>query len=164
MIDLLNDLKTQLCALREQGMKISDINPISALADTLSDKLYSQTLSMADIDQLLDQIASQTWHEQADRLAKQTGLSESDHTAFEATATALSKRSITRPLYRAVFTAHPVFALQKQASDALCAAAITSKAKEPDPQVAKSYEPRQTVTLQDEHEEAMQALGSNMAS
>ena len=158
MSDLLNDLKTQLCSLREQGMKISDINPISALADTLSDKLYSETLSMADIDQLLDQIAAQTWHEQADRLATQTGLSHAHDGAFESTAKALSKRSITKPLYRAVFTAHPVFALQKQASDALCQAAITTKTGNRDAQTAKAYEPRTTVTLQDEHDEAMQAL------
>ena len=158
MSDLLKDLKTQLCSLREQGMKISDINPISALADTLSDKLYSETLSMADIDQLLDQIAAQTWHEQADRLATQTGLSHYNETAFETAAKALSKRSITKPLYRAVFTAHPVFALQKQASDALCDAAVASKPADRDAQTAKAYEPRPAVTLQDEHNEAMQAL------
>ena len=158
MSDLLQDLKTQLCSLREQGMKISDINPISALADTLSDKLYSEALSMDDISQLLDQIAAQTWHEQADRLATQTGLSHYDETGFETAAKALSKRAITKPLYRAVFTAHPVFALQKQASDALCEAAITSKSDERDAQSAKAYEPRPAVTLQDEHNEAMQAL------
>ena len=158
MSDLLQDLKTQLCSLREQGMKISDINPISALADTLSDKLYSEALSMDDISQLLDQIAAQTWHEQADRLATQTGLSHYDETGFETAAKALSKRAITKPLYRAVFTAHPVFALQKQASDALCEAAITSKSDDRDTQSAKAYEPRPAVTLQDEHHEAMQAL------
>ena len=158
MSDLLDDLKAQLYSLREQGMKISDINPISALADTLSDNLYDKTISMADIDHLLDQIAAQTWHEQADRLATQTQLSHYGENAFNSTAKSLAQKPLHKPLYRAVFTAHPVFALQKSASDALCEAAIASDKQNRQDQTTHAYEPRASVSLQEEHGEAMQAL------
>ena len=157
MSDLLNELKSQLCSLREQGMKISDINPISALADMISDKLCSEQLSMGDIEGLLDHIAAQTWHEQADKLASQTDLANYDESAIDTIAASLLQRPLTKPLYRAVFTAHPVFALQKDASDALCKAA-SSKNEDRQAQTAKAYEPRTSVTLQEEHSEAMQAL------
>ena len=66
----------------------------------------------------------------------------------------LGNHDITQPVYRAVFTAHPVFALRHDVSMALCGDAEADKAQMPD----QPYDQRREVTLNDEHAEAMEAI------
>ena len=109
---LYNRYKTQLISLRAQGMQISDINPVSALADMISDQLYHGQLERGELKALIGDITQNVWQKQASELAGKTNLSDFDP-AFKAVRGALSGCDMTKPLYRAVFTAHPVFALQK---------------------------------------------------
>ena len=155
MTALYDELKGHLISLREQGMQISDINPVSALADMVSDRLYHGDVSLDDIAGLIANIGDSVWQSQATSLHHKSGLAQAQ-TNLPDVVTALQGRDVTKPLYRAVFTAHPVFALQHQHSLALCDAAATDPQKAIAPDAA--YQPRQLVTLQDEHAEAMAAL------
>ena len=76
MSTLLEGLRLSLTELRDQGMRIPDINPISALADMLSDKLYSEQLDIEDIDRLLDELADNAWQGQASALADKAQLAQ----------------------------------------------------------------------------------------
>ena len=49
LTDLKKDLIQKLIELRAQGMVIADINPISALVDDLSHRLYRGTINLKDI-------------------------------------------------------------------------------------------------------------------
>ena len=161
---LYNRYKTQLISLRAQGMQISDINPVSALADMISDQLYHGQLERGELKALIGDITQNVWQKQASELAGKTNLSDFDP-AFKAVRGALSGCDMTKPLYRAVFTAHPVFALQRAQSDALCDAACHLSADKNAVQVPRrAYQPRAGVTLTQEHQEAMQALGHARAS
>ena len=157
MSHLLETLISQLHNLREQGMKMAEINPIAALADQISDQLSKGEVSVNALDEMLDEIGADLWQDMSVRLATQTGLG-ADEDAIDIGALTKDK-DIDKLMYRAVFTAHPVFALTKQSSDALCASAVayakTGKAAAlPD----DAFATRPLVTLQDEHDEAMAAL------
>ena len=166
---LYNSFTAQLISLRQQGMHISDINPVSALADMMSDQLYHGQLTRTEIEALISEISQHVWQKQATELAGKTNLSDFDPT-YQAVRGALTGCDMTKPLYRAVFTAHPVFALQKAQSDALCEAALTAGSdKGRDEKSAthvpdEAYKPRAGVSLTQEHQEAMQALGHARAS
>ena len=54
--DLKKDLIQKLIELRAQGMVIADINPISALADDLSHRLYRGTIDLEDISALINNL------------------------------------------------------------------------------------------------------------
>ena len=121
----------------------------------VSDRLYHGDVSLDDIAGLIANIGDSVWQSQATSLHHKSGLAQAQ-TNLSDVVTALQGRDVTKPLYRAVFTAHPVFALQHQHSLALCDAAATDPQKAIAPDAA--YQPRQLVTLQDEHAEAMAAL------
>lgn len=157
MSDLFQQLVTQLYALREQGMKMAEINPIAALADGISDKLAKSEITTASLDSLLDEIGADLWHDMSKRLATQTGLiDEGKHDDLESL---IGARDIETTIYRAVFTAHPVFALTKPVSDALCdSAEAFAKTGKSTPPPEQAFASRQAVTLREEHDEAMAAL------
>jgi len=146
--------------LRQQGMQLSDINPISSLADMISDQLYHKQINISDISDMLGMIGDNVWQQRANALAVQTGLKDAGGDDFVTATTRLADRRFDRPLYRAVFTAHPVFALQPEASAELCDAAVALGNNQPialeNP--AEAYEPRAGITLRQEHKEAMRAL------
>ena len=54
----------ELSKLRKQGLEVSDINPISALADKIYDKLYTGKLTKKDIRYTLEKISENLWKEQ----------------------------------------------------------------------------------------------------
>lgn len=149
MTDLQHSWLKQLVEFRDQGLRITDINPVAALADVICDQLYTGEIGRQEIAQTLDQIGAQLWAQQSQRLQNQTGI----NTAKPALP-AMGERDITQPLYRAVFTAHPVFALRYDKSKALCRGAETNTPSLPD----EAYGVRETVTLEDEHSEAMEAI------
>ena len=146
----------QLNTLRGQGMKMAEINPVAALGDEISDHLAKGEITSDQLNDMLDRLSADLWQSMTKRLATQTGAA--DHAALDLSSL-LAKHDCTKMIYRAVFTAHPVFALTKEASDALCHSATsfaqTGKAA-PMPQDA--FATRASVSLQEEHEEAMQAL------
>ncbi len=150
MTDLKSKLSDELKRYREQGKLISDINPISALADSILDRLYKAEIDTDDIESLLDILGADLWQQQVEGLAQKSGVRQDS---------ALDKLDIerldfSRPLYRAVFTAHPVFSLQTETAHALSrAAAGGADTYQPD-----AYAPRARISLQDEHAEAMDAL------
>ena len=158
MTKLSSDLNEALQNLRQQGMQLSDINPVSALADLVSEKLSQGEITLSDIQSLLDTLSDDLWQKQVDGLAKQSGLSTYAENTLDTHKGQLASLSLDKPLYRAVFTAHPVFALQKEHSHALCQAASSDEADSAAERPQESYVPRKNVSLNDEHEEAMNAL------
>jgi phosphoenolpyruvate carboxylase len=161
MTDPLVELKNTLSNLREQSMQLSDINPISALSDIVSDKLYQKTLTKDDIQVILDELGSTIWQSQASALAEQTGLTNLTRSSVPELLSShrdiLAKVPMDKPRYRAVFTAHPVFALQPDNSSALCDAAEAVANGKAAIQPNQAYQPRVDVTLRQEHDEAMKA-------
>ena len=160
MTKLTSDLTLALQEFRQRGMQISDINPISALADMVSEKLHKSEIVRDDIQTLLDHLSTDIWDKQADALALQSGLKNQTTNHLDNHRAQLASLPLDKPLYRAVFTAHPVFALQKQNSDALCQAAADSVAGKKSVRPQASYLPRSQVALTEEHDEAMQALSN----
>jgi phosphoenolpyruvate carboxylase len=146
--DFANEWLQDLYRFRDQGMRVTDVNPVSALADMIGEQLYDGAATIDDLRQVLDVHAATLWQERVADLRRQSGLDG------ETGLPDLSGVDISRPIYRAVFTAHPVFALRREASGALCAAATSGKAETP----KDAFAPRDGVTLDDEHAEAMHAV------
>ena len=142
-------LLNKLFQLREQGLQVKDINPISALADIIGEQLESGEVTVTQLRDLLDQHASDLWQARTENLRMQTGL---DH-ALPALPD-VGQHDLAKPAYRAVFTAHPTFALRPDVSATMCAHAVAGNGTVPD----DAFAPRQSVTLDAEHAEAMAAL------
>ena len=148
--DFADEWLRDLFRFREQGMHVTDVNPVLALADLIGEQLYDGEATSDDLRQVLDLHAADLWQERIAALRWQTGLDQPDRHAIPD----LSEHDITCPIYRAVFTAHPVFALRREASLQLCQHADSGTPTMPD----DAFAPRQRVTLDDEHAEAMQAI------
>ena len=166
MPPLQQELRSALQDLRQQGLQLSDINPITALADMISEKLYQNDITISDIDEMLESVSEDIWNQQAQALSYQSGLSDINSglskrldAHFE---TQLKDLQLDKLRYRAVFTAHPVFALKAENSAQLCEAALATTDTKPSQASVQTpkdaYLPRKSVTLQDEHSEAMKAL------
>ena len=150
-----HDWQALLYEFREQGMQITDINPISALSDVICDQLYDGKLTRTNLQQCLNQMGSELWNHQCQRLRQQTGVNPGiDQADPDLDTINLDAIDLSAPLYRAVFTAHPVFALRPEASMALCENAESGTVKLPN----DAYAVRTTVSLNDEHNEAMAAI------
>ena len=149
MTELRKNWLAHLIDFREQGMRVSDINPVAALADIICEQLYGGEIDRDDLDTILGQISGDLWARQRQHLRLQTGISNTSPPLPD-----LGDQDITQPVYRAVFTAHPVFALRHEVSMDLCSDAETDDAQMPD----QPYAQRSGVTLQDEHAEAMGAI------
>ena len=156
MRDLIANWSSLLYDFRKQGMQITDINPISALADVICDQLYLGSINRDDIKASLVNMGGELWQQQSQHLQLQAGIvqpfSVSNFPDFKNID--LSKIDLSKPLYRIVFTAHPVFALNYDVSMALCSQAEGGKIKQP----KDAYAARNSITLQDEHNEAMKAV------
>ena len=167
MANLSSQLIDQLYELREQGMKMAEINPIAALADSITDKRSREEIDYLALNEMLDDVAGDLWADMSARLATQTGFTTTEQQSDRAAiiTSAIKDRDISRTIYRAVFTAHPVFALTKEASDALCMSAVHyAKTGKASAMPEAAFASRQTVTLAQEHEEAMAALSRARAA
>ena len=149
------DLLDRLDAFRKQGKHVSDINPILALADEISDKLYKGQISQDEVNEFLAHMGSELWDQQTTRLHVKTGHDSDDINVLDGID--INTLDVGKPVYHAVFTAHPVFALEKDTSAILSQAASDNKMGT---MPEDAYRPRNSITLQDEHSEAMQALGN----
>ncbi|MGC6517322.1 MAG: phosphoenolpyruvate carboxylase [Candidatus Puniceispirillaceae bacterium] len=157
MAQLIETLTSQLHDLRLQGMKMAEINPIAALAGDLFDQLEKGDITFPELEEVLEQLSHKLWHQMSERLVTKTGLDS--QASYEDITRFLGDTDCETMIYRAVFTAHPVFALRHDKSQALCENAVKlaeSGIAAPIPQNA--FDTRQTVSLQEEHQEAMSAL------
>lgn len=163
MTDRKHNWLSRLYDFREQGMQIGDINPVAALADVICEQLYMGEIGRADIEATLAEIGDDLWKSKSQHLEEQTGIS-----APIPWVQGLEKRDITKPIYRAVFTAHPVFALRHDMSMRLCHEAESGDNKRAEGGDKKmpegAYDQRLEVTLGDEHDEAMNAIRNARAA
>ena len=138
---------------RKQGKNISELNPILALADDICEQLYQNKIGQEDIDLLITKLGSQLWGNQISELRAKTGAEKDAETVLSAMD--LASVDVSKTIYNAVFTAHPVFSLSAKNSSKLSEMAGSNLA-EPFPENA--YEPRTEISLQDEHNEATSAI------
>ena len=148
-MNLRKQWEDRLKTLREQGMSITDINPVSALAEMIDDDIYEERVSRKDIEIVLNNISEELWRNKAFSLRYQAGLESVKDNQFS-----IAGLDITQPLYRAVFTAHPTFALKKDVSQAVVYDAVTEEISKP----LDAFSSRESISLQEEHLEAMAAL------
>ena len=150
---LKSELFLKLEAFREQGKVVSVLNPILAVADEVCERLYKKEISHEAISDLLTQLGAELWKQQTKQLRVKTGNNRDFKKILSGID--LADLDISKPIYNAVFTAHPVFALvTERAADLSTAASIdkvTSVPKNP-------YETRQSISLNDEHCEAVVAI------
>ncbi len=138
----------KLLELRVQANQITGLNPVSALAETIEEQIHSKKISLKNLHELLDLHSQKLWVKSVEKLKLQTGIN------VKSKPINFSKREIDKPVYQAVFTAHPVFGLSKEASRQLCEAAtlkMSSLQVEP-------FTYRKKVTLAEEHSEALEAM------
>ena len=57
LMNLRKQWEDKLKTLREQGMSITDINPVSALAEMIDDDIYEERVSRKDIEIVLNDIS-----------------------------------------------------------------------------------------------------------
>ena len=138
---------------RKQGKNISELNPILALADDIYEQLYQNKIGQEDIDLLITKLGSQLWDKQISELRVKTGAEKDAETVLSARD--LASVDVSKTIYHAVFTAHPVFSLNAKNSCKLSEMA-GSNLDEPFPENA--YEPRTEISLLDEHNEATSAI------
>ena len=115
MIKLKQQWIDHLVRFREQGMRVGDINPIAALADIICEQLHGGEIGRLDLNSTLDALGDELWRQQTRHLHRKVGVADNHLNLPE-----LEEFDITQQLYRAVFTAHPTFALNSDVSAALC--------------------------------------------
>ena len=72
--DLSVEWLAKLFELREQGMQVTDINPVSALADIIGDQIGSGKVTVDRLRSLLDHQAGDLWGRRVAALRSQTSL------------------------------------------------------------------------------------------
>ena len=138
----------ELSEFRKQGLEVSDINPISALADKIYDKLYTGKITKKDIHFTLEKISESLWKEQIINIRRKTNLTKKKNNIN------LKNIDISKPVYQAVFTAHPVFRFSKKLALEIgnnASNKIISKPK-------SSAAIRNNISLDEEHNEAISAM------
>ena len=148
--DLHNTLFEKLENFRKQGKNISELNPIMALADDICEQIYQKKITHEDIELLITKMGSQLWDTQIRELRVKTGTETNVETLLSATD--LASVDVSKTIYQAVFTAHPVFSLNAKNSFKLSEMAGGSLSK---PFPDNAYDPRTEISLQDEHDEAI---------
>ena len=141
-------------ALRDQGKVITSVNPIAVLADRLSQDLDSGAVGMGDIAHCLADLSEKALRQRAQDLAGMLGV-DADN-SLESQRDAVCRLSL--PDHRqwgfaAVLTGHPVFALTAEQSDAVGLMVLNPEAPAP------ALKPSAGITLDEEHDRAMVALG-----
>ncbi len=148
MKNLTKTFTLELLKFRKQGLEVSDINPISALADTIFEKLYSGKIKKKDISYTLEKISQDLMKAQITNLKKKVSLSNKKFNIN------FNNLDITKPVYQAVFTAHPVFRFTKNLSNEISKNA-SDKAKT---KIKNIINIRDGISLEEEHNEAIKAI------
>jgi phosphoenolpyruvate carboxylase len=154
MAKLETQLEMDLAALREQGKVITSVNPIAVLADRLSQDLDSGAAGLGDIAQCLTDLSDKALSRRAHDLADMLGVNPDN--SLESQRDALCRMPMQHHRcwrFGAVLTGHPVFALTAGQSDAVGRMVLDPAAPAP------ALEPSPGITLDEEHDRAMVALG-----
>ena len=154
MSDLKKELIQKLINLRAQGMVIADINPISALVDDLSHRLYRGDIGLKDIAVLIQELEKEVWSDQVQSLRVRSGMASRDEMDPTNIFEMISDIDVSKPFYGAVFTAHPVFAMRAKSTENLAKEAVEGTNQFD----IEAFSPRIAITLQDEHSEAVGAM------
>ena len=142
-------LEKLLLKYRLQGMQINEVNPITALSDTIVEDIYSKKINISCLEDCLHELSLKLWDYQITSLNMQLGIKKISQKIID-----LKNLDIEKEIYRAVFTAHPVFALSKNTSENICKS-VEGNNKSIN---KKFYSPREKISLQDEHNEAITAI------
>ena len=124
-----------------------------ALADDICEQIYQKNIAREDIELLITKMGSQLWDNQIGELRVKTGAEKNVEALLSATD--LASVDVSRTIYHAVFTAHPVFSLNATNSCKLSEMAGRRLSK---PFPENAYDPRTEISLQDEHDEATAAI------
>ena len=151
--DLHYRLFEKLENFRKQGKNISELNPILALADDICEQLYQKKIGHEDIELLITNMGSHLWGNQISELRVKTGSERNVETLLSSID--LASVDVSKTIYHAVFTAHPVFWLNAVNSCKLSEMAEKNLVK---PFPYNAYHPRTEISLQDEHNEATFAI------
>ena len=159
----IHDLRTHLQSLHARTAETPLFNPVFQLGHDLSRQLESGTLSLDAIDGLVDDLFQEALESRGralhrliapvtpdqNKAAWQAVLDQApdDFGAFDA--------QFGQPLLNLVFTGHPTFLLTADESDAVAASA-SADGRQVTSRVRKG--PRPSITLDEEHAQAMAAL------
>ena len=108
----LHDLEKLLLEFRSLGMKINEVNPITALSCSILEDLYISNDKKINIESTLNKLNQYYSNFQIDNLRKQVGIKNKNEKIINC-----KNIDIEKEIYRAVFTAHPVFELTKTSSE-----------------------------------------------
>ena len=142
-------LKKLLLEFRSLGMKINEVNPITALSCSILEDLYLNNDKKRNIEGALNKMNHYYSNFQIHNLRKQVGIENKNKKVINC-----KDIDIEKEIYRAVFTAHPVFALTKNASEIIC------KSTENNLKLHNKniYSSREEITLLEEHDESLNAI------
>jgi len=158
-----SELRERLSILHRRTAETPLFNPVFQLSLELSRKLEAGSLSLAGIERLVSELECDSLTSRAIRLnrmldpvpaaanratLRQTTPDSEDFGEFAA--------RWSRPLFHAVFTAHPTFLLTPAQADAVAAAASSGEISEAT--ICAAETARTAITLDSEHAEAMAAL------
>ena len=145
----LHHLEKLLLGFRSLGMKINEVNPITALSCSILEDLYLNNDKKNNIESTLNKLNHYYSNFQKYNLRKQVGIKNKNEKIINC-----KDIDIEKEIYRAVFTAHPVFALTKTSSE------IISKSAENNSKIYKKniYATREKITLKEEHDEALNVI------
>ena len=145
----LHDLEKLLLKFRSLGMKINEVNPITALSCSILEDLYLNNDKKKNIESTLNKLNHYYSNFQIYNLSKQVGIKNKSEKIINC-----KDIDIEKEIYRAVFTAHPVFTLTKTSSEIIC------KSAESNSKLHKKniYLPREKITLLEEHDESLNAI------
>ena len=88
-MDLQKQWQDKLKILRNQGMSITDINPVSALAEMIDDEIYESRVSRHDIENVLKDISKELWRHKVSDLRYQSGLNRVNNKQFSISGVSL---------------------------------------------------------------------------
>ena len=158
-----SDLRARLQQLHQQTAETPLFNPVFQLGHDISRELENGALTLGDIGSLVSDFYHEALNsrsrrlqqllspvEDADNLLRWRAILDQSEGGFDHFAD-----RVERPLLHIVFTAHPTFLLSGAQSDAVAQAASNMSDGTVD---ICAETPRQAVTLDWEHEEAMAAM------
>lgn len=163
---LADELQAAITQAREDAREDPFGNPILYVTLWLTRRLDRGEISEAAIGALLQHLAREAVADRAKRLRSYVGLQEAPYRALQAVAERLATSAekfedfaatAQRTRYAAVFTAHPTFGMQRALARRIAAMA-TQESAAPLGEEDLPLRPDPNITLQDEFEQARDAV------
>ena len=143
----------RLQGFRIQQKAVPEINPILWLARAIDDLISRGEVQHKDLNNLLLDVGEELWSKHSKRLARKAGL-DKHMPQLHFSESELNTIDLSKPLYGAVLTAHPVFSRNYSA---LQLSAKRASGHDVNYNMS-AHEPRKTISLSEEHNEAMAAI------